>query len=73
MVTLILSTPQRDLVTLVLTWASLVPGDSLPHLSLTWTLWNHSGPPPDLVTLVPIWMSPGPGDSVTLLRLKQIW
>ena len=26
-----------DLVTLVLTRASLIPGDSVPHLSLTWT------------------------------------
>ena len=32
-----LSAHHADLVTLVLTWASLVPGDSVPQLSLTWT------------------------------------
>ena len=37
LVTLILSARLPDLVTLVLTWASLVPGDSVPHLCLTWT------------------------------------
>ena len=37
LVTLILSVRHRDLVTLVLPWASLVPVDSVPHLRLTWT------------------------------------
>ena len=32
-----LSARHPDLVTLVLTWASLVHGDSVLHLSLTWT------------------------------------
>ena len=62
--TLILSARHLDLVTLVLTWASLVPGDcstTEPHLNMITLepLWPH----PDLVTVVPIWMSPGPGDS----------
>ena len=37
LLTLMLTGPHPDLVTLVLTWASLVLGDSVPHLSLTWT------------------------------------
>ena len=37
LVTLIVSARHPDLVTLVLTWASLVPGDNVPHLCLTWT------------------------------------
>ena len=47
LVTLILSARHPDLVTLVLTWASLEPGDSVPHLSLTW-----------MMTLEPLWASP---------------
>ena len=43
-----------DLVTLVLTQASLGPGYSIPHLGLTLTrdLWSNSGPQTKLVTLV---------------------
>ena len=37
LVNLILSARLPDLVTMVLTWALLVPGDSVPHLRLTWT------------------------------------
>ena len=37
LVTLNITGPHPDVVTLVLTWASLVPGDSVPDLSLTWT------------------------------------
>ena len=37
LVTLILSARDSGLVNLVLTWESLVPGDSVPHLSLTWS------------------------------------
>ena len=64
-----------DLETLVLTWASLIPGNSVPHLSLTWTclLWIHSEPHPDMVTLVPVWMSPRPGESGTPQGLKYTW
>ena len=42
------------LVTLVLTQASLGPGNYIPHLGLTLTrdLWSHSGPQTKLVTLV---------------------
>ena len=65
------------LVTLVLTQASLGPGYSIPHLSLTypgtsgpilglklnWLLWFPSVPHPYLVTLVTPWASLGPGES----------
>ena len=42
------------LVTLVLTQASLGPGYSIPHMSLTLTrdLWSHSGPQTKLVILI---------------------
>ena len=54
LVTLIVSARHPDLVTLELTWASLVPGYSIPHLGLTLTrdLWSHFGPQTKLVTLV---------------------
>ena len=49
LVTLILSAHHADLVTLVLTWASLGPGDFVPHL--------------DLIAVDPFLPSPGTGDS----------
>ena len=72
--TVILSARHPDLVTLVLTWASLVPGDcSTPEPHLDMMTLDPLGPHPDLVTLVPIWMSPGPVDSGTPLGLNHIW
>ena len=67
MLTVVLSMPHQDrvilfpiwaymaLVTLVLTQASLGPGNYIPHLDLTLTrdLWSHSGPQTKLGTLVP--------------------
>ena len=50
-----------DLVNLVLTWSSPIPGDYGHHLGLTWT-WCIS----------PIWASPRPGDFVPHLDLIAV-
>ena len=54
-----------DLLPLLPTGASLVPGISGPHLYLIWAylLWSPPGLHLDLVTLVPTWTSRGCGDS----------
>ena len=75
LVTLILTGPHLDLVTLVPTWASPVSGDSGPHLDLSWTwcLSFQHGPHLDLVTLVLSLASPGPGVSRPHFDLTQTW
>ena len=47
-----------DLVNLVLTWSSPIPGVSGHALGLpwTWSIWSPSGHHPVLVTLFPTWM-----------------
>ena len=62
-------------------WASPSPGDSGPHLDITWTrgFWNPSRPQPVLVTLVLNWASPGPseyapsGPHLDLVTLVTHW
>ena len=47
--------PQVHLLTMVLNWAKLGPGDCVPQLDLTWTrsLWSPSGSHRALVTVNP--------------------
>ena len=76
-----------DLLPLISTEASRVPGNSGPNLGLIWN-WRLWSPPVyhldqvtlvppglhlDLVTLVPTWTSPGPGDSLSNMDLNWIW
>ena len=64
-----------DLVTLVLTQASLGPGYSIPHLGLTLTrdLWSHSGPQNNWLLWFSLWESPLPGDSGHTLAFIWAW
>ena len=60
-----------DLLLLIPTGASHIPGNSGPHLDLLTLV------PPvlhlDLVTLVPNWTSPGSGDTGPYLDLSWTW
>ena len=69
------------MMTLEPLWLSTCPGDSGPHMDVTWTrgLWYLSGPQPGLVTLVLKWASPGPseyapsGPHLDLVTLVPTW
>ena len=76
-----------DLLPLIPTGASRVPGISGPNQGLIWTLrlWSPPGLHLILVTQVPTWTSPGsgdsgpnwtspgPGDSLSNMDLTWIW
>ena len=55
--------------------ASLVPGDSGPHLGLTWNwcLWSSVWTYLDVVTVFPTCASPGSSECVPHLGLTQTW
>ena len=64
-----LSGPHPDLVTLVPIWMSPEPGDNGTPigLNLTWLLWSSTGPQRDLVNMLPTCATSGPGDSGSTL------
>ena len=71
LLTVVLSMPNQDLVILFPIWASLSPGDFVPHLDLIAVDSFMASPGPG--DSDPICLSPRPGDSGPHLGIIGTW